>query len=487
MEMYLPDKYKTIIGKKTNLALCTCWFDPFSIQKSYPEIEKYFAITGTLYSKEGVSIILRNLALNPNIRYLLIWGNTPLSNTPFGIAGRKLLLDIWAGNYESSDIHNEINPGTIDKIISNVKLIDISDIKFADIFIFISNNKFSETKEYMNPIEFPTPQRDQFLQLPSEKIGFITRANTIYDTWLKVIDKIMRYGGKKDTDYGNYAKELHNITWVICNESPERIYTPKLDSIMLDKIGLTENSLHNYKDSLLNPNIIEGTSYTYGSRLRSYKGSYDQLIHIITKLRESTSTRRSVGITYNPEEDGLNNSPPCLVYIQLITDSDNKLNMVALFRSHDLFKAGIPNSYSLLNLHDYVCKETCLTRGCLSINSISAHIYEEDWDDAYKLLKCQKWEDVDLKFNESKDVDPRGIVRIYIKDQINIELLDQNGLVIYEDKSNSARDLAIKIARLDLLSRPDHYVDIAMELVKAEICLHKDAKYEQDKSLAIFY
>jgi dihydropteroate synthase len=43
----------------------------------------------------------------------------------------------------------------------------------------------------------------------------------------------------------------------------------------------------------------------------------------------------------------------------------------------------------------------------------------------------------------------------------------------------------MKIAKLHLLSKADHYVDITIELLKAEIALNSNLNYEQDKPIKL--
>ena len=63
MKLYLPEKYKVVHGKGENVALCTVWNDPEIIVKQKPEILDKVALISSLYGKEGVNIMLRNLCL----------------------------------------------------------------------------------------------------------------------------------------------------------------------------------------------------------------------------------------------------------------------------------------------------------------------------------------------------------------------------------------------------------------------------------------
>ena len=50
-------------------------------------------------------------------------------------------------------------------------------------------------------------------------------------------------------------------------------------------------------------------------------------------------------------------------------------------------------------------------------------------------------------------------------------------------RADTCREIIMKIAKLDLLSRHDHYCDVTIELMKAEIALKLNLPYQQDKLL----
>ena len=72
-KLYLSEKYQVILGEESSVALCTCWTDPSGLMRVRDELQQLCQIVGTLYSQEGVSIMLRNLALNPWIRTIALY------------------------------------------------------------------------------------------------------------------------------------------------------------------------------------------------------------------------------------------------------------------------------------------------------------------------------------------------------------------------------------------------------------------------------
>ena len=65
---------------------------------------------------------------------------------------------------------------------------------------------------------------------------------------------------------------------------------------------------------------------------------------------------------------------------------DGKLNTTALWRSHDIYGAWFPNAVGLTHLAKYAADKLNMDVGTVTIHSISAHIYEVNFDDAKQIL-----------------------------------------------------------------------------------------------------
>ncbi|MBS3051852.1 MAG: hypothetical protein J4428_00585 [Candidatus Aenigmarchaeota archaeon] len=493
--LYLPEKYKVILGNG-NVGLCTIWSDPNIVIRQVPQILDACAIIGTLYSKEGVNIILRNLCLNPQINNLLLWGKGNLSKTPQGKSGWDLLVNLWENGVDDVGLVNEINFrlhenmdfSIIRKVVENVKLIDVSDMELPQVLDFIS--KLEIKQPYMNPVNFPLYQRETDSALPSEEVGWVVHGTKIVDAWIRAIDRIVRYGTVKKTEYGNEMKELAVLTWVSEDEDIENPFIPDWPGELRHVIGIeSKDTIHEYiKRVFFESKLPEGTVYTYGQRLRAYPTEsgkqVDQIRFLINKIRECEVSRRAVAALWYPLEDQTEKSPACLTQIQIL-QNEGKIHLFATVRSHDMFKAGLLNAFGLRALQSEIANELKMKLGKLSITSNSAHIYEEDWENAKKLVKCHIWEQpVPLVFNEKADADPRGnaVVSI-ISNKLSVDLVSPTGEILMALEGSSAKELCLKIAKLDLLSRADHYMDIARQLQRAEIAMKLGLEFRQDKKL----
>ena len=495
MKLYQKDKYYVYVGGASNLALCTGWNEINKVTKA-PVIKEKVAIVGTLYSRNGVNIILRNLALNPQINKLFIWSHGKLSNTEFGIMGIEILKKLWQKDFNQDGIISEttfqIDPQLdikiVNKIIENVELIDISNITYEELIKKINEARL-ENASYMKPVNFPDPVISDEQPFPSEEVGFLIRGDSIIEVWLRVVERIMRYGTIKGTQYGYQQRELIGLNWVIADENPDDInlkITEQWPEDLKKLTGAVLDNIQQYCQIFLSKEKQADISYTYGNRLMQYpliNKELDQIEDIIVKqLKKSPDSRRAVATTLVPEIDSFSDEPPCITQVQAL-QSKGRLHFLVTARSHDIFKAALPNAFGLRILQKSICDKLGFSLGYLQISSQSAHIYEQDWDNAFKLVNCQFWSGQVSGYNEMTDQDPRGYFIINVTDKINISLFSNRNQELISFSGQSANELIKCLKHYDLISRLDHALYIGLELSKAEISLQKGLKYQQDKSL----
>ncbi|MBI2099973.1 MAG: hypothetical protein HYT48_01370 [Candidatus Vogelbacteria bacterium] len=497
LELYQPDKYKVYLGQGRTVGLCTVWNEPELVFNRSKTIQAKVAILSTLYSRQGVNVILRNLALNPQIREVYVWGNGTLSNTQFGLAGKRILDNLWKNGVETDGtvrgsefkLEKEIDPAVVEKIRTNVKLIDVSENQLTTIETKLGTAKSGGA--YMAPARFPDHEAETVDVFPSELAGWLARGKTVLETWSRVVERIMRYGLIKGTQYGYGQRELIGLTWIIQAEDPTK---PDLSlaadwpESLRQTVGAEENSIKEYFNVFLQPEAPKGLSYTYGNRLMRFpngESSIDQIAEVIKKqLRDSPDSRRAVATTMVPSLDKDSKESPCITQVQAIQTA-GQLHFLVTARSHDIFKAGVPNAFGLRMLQKTIADDLGFGLGVLQITSQSAHIYEQDWADAFKLARCGYWErEPSLAFNPETQVDPRGNFIITIDaEKLTAMLQSPTGEELLKVEGPTAKAVGKKIAQLELLSRSDHLVDIAMELQKAEIAMRRGLAYRQDQPL----
>lgn len=492
--LYQPDKFKVHIGQGT-VGFCTVWNEPKAVLAQTPELADKAAIIGTLYSSQGVNIILRNLALNPFIRRLYVWGHGTLSNTKFGVVGSGLLKKIWQGELQPDGsvagtgfkLEKEIDVDVTNELKEKVELFDVSD---KELLAAVQAVEQTTPKPYMESVRFPEAVLEEPDTFPSEQVGFIIRGQGVIDTWMRLVERIVRYGTVKGTQYGNQQKELIGATWVIQNEDPDH---PKLPidwpKELCEIVGATQEAIEEYYSVFMSSDKPTGVQYTYGNRLMAYPtndGPLDQIKEsIIRNLKASPDSRRAVATTLVPWIDATSDEPPCITQVQAL-QANGKLHWLVTVRSHDIFKAAVPNAFGLRHLQGKVTKELGFELGALQITSQSAHLYEGDWDNAKKLAQCAFWDRPPKKMVDATEADPRGIFLIRVSDgKIKVEFNTTTGQPLLQFEGKSADMLALKIAQNELISQSGHALDIGIQLARAELALQKGVEFIQDRQLTL--
>jgi thymidylate synthase len=196
----------------------------------------------------------------------------------------------------------------------------------------------------------------------------------------------------KDERFQN-TKETMNLFVELSN--PLKSEAPKGNPFSGEKLKA-------YEDQFLNDEK-EGFTYTYGNRYRAHfkvkweeeyskwfglkkgtkehKFSIDQINNIILRLGQCKESRRAIGVTWDPSIDSQQDEVPCNIYTDFKI-RDGKLQVTSMWRSHDIYGAWVANLFSLVKLAEYVAYSLRIPVGTILVHSISAHIYEYDWEEA---------------------------------------------------------------------------------------------------------
>lgn len=246
LKLYKYSEYPVVVGNaKSTVALCVVWQSLDTVVKYFPEFIKKFAIVGNLRSSFGVNVILYNLALNPHIRKIVLWGPDKLSNTAIGISGKQTLLNVWKSKGKTDTLVKEINADIFTLIQRNVVVEDRSgQTKLETKHIGIENEI-----PYMKPHAFPelivkTPEI-----FPSEGYMYPIREKKGADGFLSLLSHIFRYGSKtRINQEGEEVKEIRGAVVCIENEDPSNIYFPEW-LLQTKGFNISEQSLTGYYES----------------------------------------------------------------------------------------------------------------------------------------------------------------------------------------------------------------------------------------------
>lgn len=217
-------------------------------------------------------------------------------------------------------------------------------------------------------------------------MALLIEADEIADGWETLVRKIMEEGQDIKDERGSLTKELLNIMVNIQNPLGKSLSDYLSNMTRIKNIRVPEGyfwsgeKLEIYSQQFLSKDL-QGFIYTYGNRLRKHFQDIDQIKEAINRLRNCEESRRAISITWDPVMDTQNDEVPCMMLVDLKI-RNGKLNITGLWRSHDIYGAWFPNAVGLTNLAQYAAGELGVQVGTLTIHSISAHIYEVNFDEA---------------------------------------------------------------------------------------------------------
>ncbi|HLD19244.1 MAG TPA: thymidylate synthase [Candidatus Nanoarchaeia archaeon] len=463
-----------ILGsEKSCVAVCTLWTQTDRFEEVLLPDE--YRLIGNLYSFNGISKLIRTIFTYPEIRYIVMCG------LDLGKAGEALLLLMKNGVDDNNKIignaviiEKEIPKEKIDFMRRNVEVIDLRNIikpeKVKDTI-----KELKRKEPFSEKVEFPEPEAVKPSQFPADDSGFLVHEEKIALAWPKILGDIMRFGSQKKSHYQD-VKEITNYMAVIDKEDPDKPFLPPF-------LGLTKESLEEYYPQILTYTEFEGTSYTYGQRLRhvpkkaekEMREMIDQIAQIVEELKKSPYSRRAIATTWRIEEDMNNQNPPCLITIQCSL-TENKLSLTGYFRSNDMFAAWPKNAFGLRKLQQLIANQLDAELGPLTIISASAHIYEPDWKAAEEIAQDY----TTLRWRQDK----RGYFVLKVeKGKIRLQHYDNNGPLLQTFEGVKAEEIYKELILKETMSYPEHLAYIGMELAKAEIALKLGIPYVQEEDL----
>lgn len=455
---------------QSNVGVCTLWTHRKVIARKLKPTD--YAVVGNLYGTGGISPLIRNIYANPNIRYIVLCGND-LSGS--GDALVEFMNDGVTDSYRTRSgrvrIESEIDKGAINTLQSSVSLIDLRGVVHDKVVEVVRT--LPQLPPFSEPRFFPVSETKAAETYISEDSGFRVSGEKIWWTWLQLLYTIMRFGNDKRTKDGtkNELRELLNLVAVVTAEDPANEDIPEF-------LPTSKETLQKYYSQVLEPNVIEGTSYTYGDRIRNH-GGVDQVAAMIEAIKNNPDSKRIYVSTWNVAVDTFNRQGdvPCLTQINGGVQN-GRFFLTAHFRSQDMYSAWPQNAFSMRQLQYRVASAVGLPLGPLTMITHSAHIYAWQWDVAQEMM---------MKYLELRkpaaEQDPRGYIVIDILDdnlRAVLHSYDNTALDTIIDKN--ARSVGLEIARRMWASDPGHALYIGRELMKAEIAMLVGVPYVQDSS-----
>lgn len=379
-------------NSKSPVALVTGWTPMKKVDWLSPEL---YCVMGQLYSNSrGVSILIANL-LNDltNVTTIVCLEATPYDDNSNNFA---TLRSVYAGSYHYDDKRDcivVVNPngslGFLDPAINHLhlqalrestKLVFTKDVDTLEKVLTSTNtevviNDTSKLRGDTWAIKLTGGSTKE--PQPSEPIGHRIVGDTIPNVWKQVVQRIRTHGSLQTTGYGGQWQELISLVCVVKDE----IFNPYMSTEELpDWCNVTKEDVQRYCSTVMGNTEPGNVKYTYGSRIRSHFG-VNQIDQVVNKLLAEPEAASAV-IDIWDVDDHVKGGSPCLNHMWFRIDANNKLVLVATFRSNDMFSAWISNAYGLRLLQYEVWQRlhaemSGLMMGDLVTISHSAHIYDD--------------------------------------------------------------------------------------------------------------
>ncbi len=467
----------------SDTAIICLWTVKEAIAKKVDK--KEYAIIGQLYSAErGIDLLVRTLLANPQIKRLIITGSD-LSKSGAVLhdffahgfsagATKSTQRECWRINSEHEGyIGRDIPADALETLRETITARAVEDVSTLD------KKEIPLPKKERKAQVFEKKEED-FRQYSTEESAFVLRSGKTVESWLKILELILKFGTTTKDPDGSSVKELLNVVSAITSENPEELYLP-------EAFPYSAEHLEKYIATFTTGAEQSTVEYTYGSRIRKYFG-VDQVKSVVDKLAKNVHERQGVISLWDPKKDSVSLHPPCLNHIW-VRVQDGKLFLTATFRSNDMFVAYPQNAIALRCLQEVIRKdlisqtaEKNIVLGDLVIVSESAHLYENSWESCKDIIEKYYAEYVEQ--DPSARYDPRGNFIVSVEGgSIHVQFTSPNGEHLRSFSGASALQLRRMIFREGVVSSPEHGYYLGMELMKAELALKLKKPYIQDQPL----
>lgn len=479
-----PILYSDILkvnNPNSGVGIATMWTEREAVARLLGDLD--YCVIGNLYSGAGITPMIRNIFAKPTIRTIILWG-ADLSESG------KALIDFFGKGVERGFIEKEIDDVSLELFRKSVRFINLKGKPVDELKKAVREFSKEKVSPFAKPKEFPIRKPKPFT-FPSEQVGFRVSNETIAQTWLKVLNKIIRYGRNKKTRYTqtNELKEVLNLMAVVTDDNPDKFYLPHY-------LPFTKKDLESYYPQVLTARKFPNIAYTYGQRLRDHDG-VDQIGEIIDLIRRRPFAKKMVAFTANVKDDWGNvnkGDTPCLTQV-LASVQDDTLFFTVHFRSQDMVHGWPRNMFSLRKLQKLILDESGddIKLGQITIVTHSAHIYSDDYELVEKILKENYEKELGFSPNAHFEFDPRGnyVIELVRKTRgknyvpgdgkIVCKLYAPNGgLLLKQWEGQTAYEIYTQITDWEYLSLPSHAAYIGSELQRAEEALFRGEFYSQD-------
>lgn len=471
---------------ESGVGLCLLWTPQERVLPALDPAD--YAIAGNLYSRDGVSFLVRNVLAHPSIRLILLCGKDLTGSGAALVALLEHGVDAEGRIVgDGTRLHPELPREAVELFRRSVRLHDARDLARPEQIAALLRGLRAPAAAFAPaPLVFPYHE-PAAAALPGAESGLLVRATTVRQAYLRLLWHVLSFGRRGATQHSSDQREILDVLTVVSDEPADPAQGSYADWMPFTRAGLGERlpdgGYSGYLGQILSPAPGAGVSYTYGSLLRAFPAELapiDQVAAMVEDLRAQGASRRAVAALWRPAHDPGSANPPCLNLIQARL-RDGRLHLTAYFRSHDIYRAWPANAYGLRALQGQIADQLGADAGDLAILSHSAHVYAHDWERAGELL-AHHYRAADPRLVR----DPRGSFVISLEPPaIVVRHYTPAGDHLQTFRGESARELGVQLT--PYVGEVSHAIYLGQELQKAElaISLGRPEIYRQDRGLAL--
>lgn len=488
--LYYADLVR-VVNPVGDVGLITMWSPMRTVERKLDEVapglldpsRSRVAVVANLYG-DGMHSMFCNLLWNPQIRHLIAIGED------LGLGAADDVEALLDGGLVDAEILGK----PVKRIAGRERIFpaveSFDDARLREQLTFRAFGKLSrpeladELPAYVAGlpslppvgdrvrVDIPMTVADDYSFQPSEVTAHQVVRRRPLEAWRELVVRTARFGRPVELSSGPRV-ELLNARVVITE--------PVADSRdALAEYGFDLERFERYAERILEPELPEGISYTYGNRLRGYfpqrTSATDSLQTVVEILGANPASRRAYVTTWDMTEDltGVTESTPCLVTLFFRRTDDGRLALTATYRAHNLLTAWLENVYGLMSIQRFVGERVGMEPGPLTVISHSLGI--DPRNPRYELARqlADDWRsDNDTDPDTGKSIlreDPNGYFVVSVDQERGVIVAEHRfgGVLVKRYEATRAESIEFEVAADMAISLISHAMWLGRELTRKE-------------------
>lgn len=336
-EFYMPRSFKatTMAVGRGKVAVDTTWGEPGTVVDE--DVADKISIAAPMRTLNGLSVMLVNLARNPDIRHVVLWTGGPYDrgkDALIPISYLKKLFDKENGGLDDDgkikgtdfylfpELVADGGADILRQVIANVDFVTEFEGEAID-----SKEKLQralgaldkDEGQYMEPHVFPEIKIKTPEVLASREVSPVICEHTIQQGWLRLMQHIIEYGPRRQLETG--GAEVKEVRYARVIIDRQQAGTFQLEDWVgqIQQLGITPEKMEAYYNTKIRPevNMVQvydgverferpAVSYLYSELLHSYPRSKDLdnfLLQMVGKVEIGEIASALKGIARRPIEN----------------------------------------------------------------------------------------------------------------------------------------------------------------------------------------